>query len=59
MTLGTLMNGVGLLYGIVGAPGSDNDEEHKNDSYWNNIIDNGLTRYANNVTTLHVWNPEQ
>lgn len=59
MTLGTLMSGVGLLYGIIGAPGSDNDEEHKNDSYWNNIIDNGLTRYANNVTTLHVWSPEQ
>lgn len=47
---GMILRAVGMAAGLTGLVGDDED------SYWNNVIDNSWTRWADGIATTHSWN---
>ena len=53
---GMLIRGAGMAAGLLGMGKGADD---KNDSYWDNIIDNDITRYGDRVATTNTYDPEE
>jgi hypothetical protein len=51
-----LIRGAGMAAGLLRMGRGADD---KNDSYWDNIIDNDITRYGDRVTTTNTYDPEE
>lgn len=55
--VGQVIRANGMAMGLLNlSPESEQDEK---ESYWNNIIDNEVTRYGDGISTLHVWDPKE
>jgi len=51
-----LIRGAGMAAGLIGI---SRGKEDNGESYWDNVIDNDITRYGDRVATTNTYDPEE